>query len=122
MKTSLLALALLLLSTSALADTLIDNVNGVQVDRAGQLEHFNGLLVGNDGKVVQLLGPRDPRPRRVDFRVDGRGRALLPGLIDAHGHVGELGLGTLQLDLSGTASIPELQRRPGTIRRQALPD
>ena len=111
MKTSLLALPLSLLSTSALADTLIDNVNGVQVDRAGQLEHFNGLLVGNDGKVVQLLGPRDPRPRRVDFRVDGRGRALLPGLIDAHGHVGELGLGTLQLDLSGTTSIPELQRR-----------
>ena len=111
MKASLLALAMSFLSTSALADTLIDNVNGVQVDGAGQLEHFNGLLVGNDGKVVQLLGPRDPRPRRVDFRVDGRGRALLPGLIDAHGHVGELGLGTLQLDLSGTTSIPELQRR-----------
>ena len=111
MKASLLALAMSFLSTSALADTLIDNVNGVQVDGAGQLEHFNGLLVGNDGKVVQLLGPRDPRPRRVDFRVDGRGRALLPGLIDAHGHVGELGLGTLQLDLSGTTSITELQRR-----------
>ena len=111
MKASLVALAMSFLSTSALADTLIDNVNGVQVDGAGQLEHFNGLLVGNDGKVVQLLGPRDPRPRRVDFRVDGRGRALLPGLIDAHGHVGELGLGTLQLDLSGTTSITELQRR-----------
>jgi predicted amidohydrolase YtcJ len=111
MKSSLLALALSLLSASALADTLIDNFNGVQVDRAGQLEHFNGLVVGNDGKVVQLLSPRDPRPRRVDFRVDGRGRALLPGLIDAHGHVGELGLGTLQLDLSGTASIAELQQR-----------
>ena len=113
MKTPYLApaLAFSLLSTSALADTLIDNVNGVQVDRSSQIEHFNGLLVGSDGKVVQLLGPRDPRPRRVDFRVDGRGRALLPGLIDAHGHVGELGLGTLQLDLSGTASIAELKQR-----------
>ncbi len=111
MKAPLLALAASLIATSALANTLIDNVNGVQVDRAGQLQHFNGLLVGNDGKVVQLLSPSDPRPRRVDFRVDGRGRALLPGLIDAHGHVGELGLGTLQLDLSGTASIAELQQR-----------
>ena len=93
-----------------LADTLIDNINGLQVDRAGQLQHFNGLLVGNDGKVVALLGPADARPRRVDFRVDGRGRALLPGLIDAHGHVGELGLGTLQLDLSATRSIAQLQQ------------
>ena len=105
--TALSALAL----DSAAADTLIDNVNGRQIDRAGQLQQFTGLLVGNDGKVVQLLGPRDPRPRRVDFRVDGLGRALLPGLIDAHGHVMSLGLGTLQLDVTGARSIPELQQR-----------
>ena len=111
MKASHLAVALSLLSTSALADTLIDNVNGLQVDRAGQLQHFTGLVVGSDGKVVQLLGLGDARPKRVDFRVDGQGRALLPGLIDAHGHVGEYGLGTLQLDLTGTHSIAELQQR-----------
>ena len=105
--TALSALAL----DSAAADTLIDNVNGRQIDRAGQLQQFTGLLVGNDGKVVQLLGPSDPRPRRVDFRVDGLGRALLPGLIDAHGHVMRLGLGTLQLDVTGARSIPELQQR-----------
>ena len=101
--------------TPAAADTLIDNINGVQVDRAGQFEHFNGLIVGNDGKVVQLLGPRDPRPRHVDFRVDGRGRALLPGLIDAHGHVMNLGLGSLQLDVTGVRSIAELQQRLATF-------
>ena len=112
MKTSLIALAAALLTASpALSDTLIDNVNGVQVDRAGQIEHFSGVLVGNDGKVVRLFKGSDARPGRVEFRVDGRGRALLPGLIDAHGHVGELGLGTLQLDLTGTRSIAELQAR-----------
>jgi predicted amidohydrolase YtcJ len=112
MKTSLIALAAaLLVASPALSDTLIDNVNGVQVDRAGQIEHFSGVLVGNDGKVVRLLRQGDARPGRVEFRVDGRGRALLPGLIDAHGHVGELGLGTLQLDLTGTRSIAELQSR-----------
>ena len=117
MKTSLIALAAALLVASpavyapARADTLIDNVNGVQVDRAGQVEHFSGVLVGNDGKVVRLLRQGDARPGRVEFRVDGGGRALLPGLIDAHGHVGELGLGTLQLDLTGTRSIAELQAR-----------
>jgi len=108
----ILWLALLVaLPSPLLADTLIDNVNGLQVDRAGQLQHFSGVLVGNDGKVVQLLGPGEARPRRVDYRVDGRGRALLPGLIDAHGHLSELGLGTLQLDLTGTRSVAELQRR-----------
>ncbi|MEG3153389.1 amidohydrolase [Sphingomonas sp. RB1R13] len=117
MKTSLIALAAALLAASpavyapARADTLIDNVNGVQVDRGGQVEHFSGVLIGNDGKVVRLLRQGDARPGRVEFRVDGGGRALLPGLIDAHGHVGELGLGTLQLDLTGTRSIAELQAR-----------
>jgi predicted amidohydrolase YtcJ len=106
-----LALLAAALPAPLLADTLIDNINGLQVDRAGQLQHFSGLLIGNDGKVARLLGPGEARPRQVDFRVDGRGRALLPGLIDAHGHVGDLGLGTLQLDLTGTRSIAELQQR-----------
>ncbi|MEO6248773.1 MAG: amidohydrolase family protein [Sphingomicrobium sp.] len=98
-------------ATPLLADTLIDNVAGLQVGHGGDLQRFTGLIVGNDGKVVQLLTAGDARPRRVDFRVDGSGRALLPGLIDAHGHVSELGLGTLQLDLGGTRSIAELQQR-----------
>ena len=100
-----------LLPSPSLANTLIDNVNGLQVGRGGELQHFTGIVIGVDGKVVRLLGTRDPRPRGPDLVVDGRGRALLPGLIDAHGHVGELGLGTLQLDLGGTRSIAELQQR-----------
>ena len=37
----------------ALADTLIDNANGVQVGADGSLQHFTGLVIGDDGKVVQ---------------------------------------------------------------------
>ena len=43
--------------------------------------------------------PRDP--------IDAQGRTLLPGMIDAHGHVMELGLDALQLDLVGTSSLDE---------------
>jgi predicted amidohydrolase YtcJ len=43
--------------------------------------------------------------------VDGGGRNLLPGLIDAHGHVMGLGLALSQLDLTGTKSLAELQQR-----------
>jgi predicted amidohydrolase YtcJ len=43
--------------------------------------------------------------------VDGRGRTLLPGLIDAHGHIMGLGFSALQLDLTGTKSLSEVQAR-----------
>ena len=109
MRTLLLAAALL--ATPASADTLIDNVNGLQVDAKGRLQKFTGLWIGSDGKVVRLLGAKDARPKRVGTRIDGRGRAMLPGLIDAHGHVIGLGEAALTLDLDGTTSLAELQQR-----------
>ena len=111
MRTTALALAALLLPAPAAADTLVDNVNGLQVGQDGQLQRFTGLLIGNDGRVVRLLLRGEARPKRVDYRLDAGGRTMLPGLIDAHGHVMGLGLGALQLDLTGTRSIAELQQR-----------
>ena len=98
-------------ATPAAADTLIDNVHGLQVDPAGKLQHFTGVVIGPDGKVVRLLTAGEARPVKVAVRVDGHGRALLPGLIDAHGHVMELGQSALSLDVTGTRSIGELQQR-----------
>jgi predicted amidohydrolase YtcJ len=114
MRTSTFAAAALLLatvSTTALADTLIDNANGIQVDARGKLQRFTGLVVGDDGRVVKLLATGDARPATIDSRIDAGGRTLLPGLIDAHGHVMSLGFGALQLDLTGTASLSDLQQR-----------
>ena len=113
MRTPLIAAAALLLatvSTAAMADTLIDNANGIQVDTKGRLQRFTGLVIGNDGRVVRLLAKGDARPQVAD-RVDAGGRTLLPGLIDAHGHVMSLGFGALQLDLTGTTSLADLQQR-----------
>lgn len=107
---SLTALAALLVSTSALADTLISNVNGIQVDANGKLDRFTGLLVGDDGKVKRLL--HGEMMKLSDTKVvDVGGKTMLPGLIDAHGHVMALGFNALQLDLSGTKSLAELQQR-----------
>src|SRR3954449_2317163 len=86
----LLALAAALLATSASADTLISNVNGIQVDANGKLEHFTGILIGNDGKVKRLLHGELFKLRDTDV-VDAQGRTVLPGLVDAHGHVLDLG-------------------------------
>ena len=99
-----------LLSTSALADTLVTNVNGMQAGADGQLQHFSGLIVANDGKVKSVLtGP--PPPVVFDHTVDGHGQTLLPGLIDGHGHVEDLGFYALRLDVNGTQSLAELQQR-----------
>ena len=51
------------------------------------------------------------RLAHITSHVDGGGRTLLPGLIDAHGHVMGLGQSALQLDLVGTTSLGDLQQR-----------
>jgi predicted amidohydrolase YtcJ len=110
MKKTLFALLSALLASSSLADTLVTNANGIEVDASGHLEHFTGLLIGNDGKVERMLQAGEPRPQ-ASRTLDARGRTLLPGFIDAHGHVIELGRHALQLDLVGTSSLGELQQR-----------
>lgn len=122
----ILACFALVLATPAAADTLIDNVNGLTLDEAGGLVRFSGLLMGDDGKIVRLVtapapppepvkkpkkGETAPVPYRPDYRIDGKGRTMLPGLIDAHGHVMELGFQALTLDLSGTTSLAEAQAK-----------
>lgn len=118
MQKTLLALAALFSSSAALADTVIYNVNGIQVGPDGKLQRFGGLVIGDDGKVEQLFQRTEELNRPIEHEIDGQGRTLLPGLIDAHGHVVEspggtvgLGLLKLQLDLIGTTSLADLQQR-----------
>jgi predicted amidohydrolase YtcJ len=111
MKKLLAALAALFCVQSAAADTLIDNVNGYTIGADKELVRFGGLLVGNDGRVKQVLRRGERPATRADYRVDGRGRTMIPGLIDAHGHVMGLGMQALQLDLSDTRSLQEAQAK-----------
>jgi len=110
MRTTLIALAALLASSSALADTLVTNANGIQVGANGKLEHFTGILIGDDGKVKRLLHGEMLKLSNTDID-DAGGKTMLPGLIDAHGHVMALGFTALQLDLTGTKSVAELRQR-----------
>jgi predicted amidohydrolase YtcJ len=110
MRITFLALAAALLASPAWPDTLVTNVNGIQVDDHGELQHFSGLIVGEDGKVRTVVTGAPPAIA-FTHTVDGHGRTLLPGLIDAHGHVIDLGFAALRLDATGARSIRELQQR-----------
>lgn len=120
------AIALLCATGPVHADTLIDNVNGLTMSEFGQLSRFKGVIIGEDGRVVRLLSGDEPqwidqgkkakkaeryKPAfpNVTFRVDGKGRTMIPGLIDGHGHVMGLGSALLVLDLSGTISLAQAQ-------------
>ena len=108
----LAALAIALLPAPAISTTLIENARGIQITADGKLDRFTGLVINDQGKIVQVLrGTSAGVVVPIDRRVDAGGRTLLPGLIDAHGHVIALGLAALQLDLVGTSSVGDLQQR-----------
>jgi predicted amidohydrolase YtcJ len=111
MKMLVAALAALFCVGTASADVLVDNVNGYSLGQDGRLVRFTAMLVDDQGKVEQLYSRGDRKATRTRFRFDGKGRTLIPGLIDAHGHVMALGMGALQLDLSETNSLQEAQER-----------
>jgi hypothetical protein len=111
LKRILLFFAALMLATPAFADILVENVNGYTLREDGRLHRFTAIWIGDDGRVRQLLQRGDRRPERPRYLLQGRGRTLIPGLIDAHGHVMGIGMGALQLDLSDTRSLAEAQAR-----------
>ena len=111
----------LLMATPALADTHIDNIEGVSVMRDGTIDRFAGMVVDEDGRISELLDFGDRPTREIDYRIDGEGRTVVPGFVDGHLHLMELGLGTLVLDLSETNSLDEALSRI-TAYAAAYPD
>ncbi len=100
-----LALALCCAWPAGAADLLVDHVNGYTLDGAGKLQRFEAMLV-DQGKVVAIGSHAELAPRAGQATVlDGGGRTLLPGLIDAHGHVMGLGIALRRIDLRDTPSL-----------------
>ncbi|MDN4057767.1 amidohydrolase [Massilia sp. YIM B02769] len=91
---------------SVQAQTVIENANGYTLNKEGELVQFTALAFDAQGKILAVGSAADvsakaPGARRVDMG----GKTLLPGLIDAHGHVFGLGQMLTQLDLSQTTSL-----------------
>ena len=74
-------------------------VEGSLAVRGGRI-----VYLGDDDGAERLRGPQT---RRIDLA----GRAVTPGLIDAHSHLGGLGQALQQVDLTGAATYDEVVRR-----------
>ncbi|HEX7012066.1 MAG TPA: amidohydrolase [Steroidobacteraceae bacterium] len=104
-------LATMVLAPSLPAQTIvIDNVKGYTPTAAG-LRTFSALVI-SEGRVQRVLDSKTRETFPPDAQViDGKGRVLLPGLTDAHGHVLGYGEQALQVDLRGTLSLSDALER-----------
>ena len=91
------------------APTVVANVHGYTLVGAN-LRPFSALAF-EAGKVLEIGDSGTLRAKYATARViDGQGKTLLPGLIDAHGHVLYLGLESVQIQLTGTTSLGQAQQ------------
>ena len=93
-------------SLPAHAATLIDNANGYTLNTKGDLVQFTALAFDDAGRIIAVGASADVAAKAPQAkRIDMKGRTLLPGLIDAHGHVFGLGQQLTQLDLFNSTSL-----------------
>ena len=99
-----------LLPATGTATTVVHNVRGY-TSTADGIRAFSVLAFDEAGKVV-ATGDEALRQRYPDAtEVDGGGRCLLPGLVDAHAHLSSQGFLATSLDLAGVPTLAEALSR-----------
>ena len=92
------------------ADLIITNARIYTVDEAHPVADAMAVrggkvqFVGSSGGVMALKGAAT----RV---IDLGGKTVIPGMVDAHGHVDNLGLALRIVDLTGTTSYDDVIAR-----------
>jgi len=101
---------LLTLSLTATASTLVFNVQGYTMNDGERLEFI--ALEYDQGKVTHLhTDASSVAASHAETRIDGKGATLLPGLIDAHGHITSHGRALSAVDLVGSPSEADAAAR-----------
>ena len=102
------------------ADTIITDARILTLDAADS-EHrgiaIAGeriLAVGDDADIAALTGPGTRR-------LDGRGRRLVPGLIDGHAHMDREGLKEALPSLAGCTCIDDILDRIRALAAETPP-
>jgi len=94
----------LIFAGPAPADTLLHSVTGYTSSNAGIVK-FSALVFDDDGKIVAVGDDALLIDHPNAERIDGMQRFVLPGLHDGHGHVSSQGLLSVELNITGVASI-----------------
>ncbi|GAC29222.1 amidohydrolase [Brumicola pallidula] len=105
---SITLLVLVLTSTSAFSLTFIENVKGYTLNQQGKLITFSNIAFEDEFIVGMDLAQE---PGGIVTKINGEGRVMLPGLIDAHGHILGLGQNLLEIDLRGSQTEDEAVKR-----------
>ena len=98
----LLFISLFIFASTLQASTLIFNVKGYTFDEKEQLQQFNSIVI--DGGKVKEIGFNLEKSFLGASKIDGQGKAMLPGLIDGHAHFMGLGFNLLKVDVRGEKS------------------
>jgi predicted amidohydrolase YtcJ len=86
--------------------TLIKNVQGYTLD--GEVLTTFSAIEFTDDKIDKLYTENSVLPTDKNLNIiDGKGKTLIPGLIDAHGHILSYGLSLLRADLVNSQSEQE---------------
>jgi predicted amidohydrolase YtcJ len=109
-KYSLIVFMLSLAASAHSAPTVVADVHGYTLVGAN-LRPFTALAF-DAGKILETGDTASLRSKYATAHViEGHGETLIPGLIDAHGHVLDLGLESVQVQLTGTKSLREAQQK-----------
>lgn len=114
--TVIASFALSVFATASNANsTLIHNIQGYTLTgkpgNEAKLKTFQAMVFA-DGKVLYVGDKATATDQYPNAKtIDGKGKTLLPGLIDAHGHILGLGQGLSTVDLRGAQSEQEAVER-----------
>ncbi|WP_395405243.1 amidohydrolase [Pseudoduganella sp. UC29_106] len=91
---------------AAHAGTVIENANGYTLNANNQLVRFTALAFDDKGRIVAVGSAREVARKAMGYtRIDLHGKTVLPGLIDAHGHVFGLGSIATSAELYSSTSL-----------------
>jgi imidazolonepropionase-like amidohydrolase len=106
----LLLILLLATAPEAAAPARVKAFMGARaIDGSSATPTENAVIVVRDGRI-EAVGAKVPVPAGAE-RIDLAGKTVLPGLINAHGHVG---------DVVGLRSGPELNTTENVLRQLSL--
>ena len=117
----ILVVALLCAATAARADVaLLDHAAIITMDPARP--RAEAMAFDETGKIL-ALGGRDELAKKYPdaTALDAHGATVVPGLIDAHGHLLNLGLSLVRADLRGARSKAEVVERLKKFEAQLPP-